>query len=40
MISKFTDIGKIYNGWDAKELECFLDYVSLSLAKKLKTELI
>lgn len=27
MISKFTDIGKIYNGWDAKELECFLDYV-------------
>lgn len=27
MISKFTDIGKVYNGWEAKELEYFLDYV-------------
>ena len=27
MISKFTDIGKVYNGWEAKELGYFLDYV-------------
>lgn len=27
IVNKFSDIGKVYNGWDVKELKCFLDYI-------------
>lgn len=27
IVNKFSDIGKVYNGWDVNELKCFLDYI-------------